>query len=303
MNYFHSGFLFCTLTNHNQNCIVKPLSQPLMMKNLYFFCCCLFSTISYSQIPNGSFESWEIVDNYEVPTLWQTNQDSTIVRVSKDQDSADGEYAMKFSSNAGSAWFDCASRATLYHKFDEAIGENQSFFFYLKTISLQQNEDPFFSLFCRPFVDGVQQEAIEWFSTTEYTEYTQIEIPIFNSAIDSIELILASGALNGADDGCYSETEAWLDGFALSPSTTSNENVSKENINIYPNPSDQKFRISQEENEYQFYCIFNNLGQEVQSGKLENEEVILADQGIYFIHLFNRNEPNRKVTRKLIVSR
>jgi len=273
------------------------------MKNFYTLCIILSSLITYSQIPNGNFESWETTENYEVPSLWETNQDSTIVRVSKDEDSFEGNYAMKFSANGQSAWFNCASSASLNHKFDQAIGPNQSFFFHLKAIPLVDTETPFFQFYCRTYIDGIEQEAIEWIANQKYTDFTLIEIPIINPEIDSIQLQLASGAMNGPADGCHFQTEAWIDQLFINASTTSTEDIKNKELNISPNPSAGSFYIDQNENEYQDFCIFNHLGIEIQRGTLTNDEITLKDQGIYFIHFTSNVDLNRNITKKVIVAR
>lgn len=272
------------------------------MKNFYILLFSLATSFTFGQIPNGGFESWESVNNYEVPVFWETNQDTLYTRVTKDTIRIEGSYSLKLSSDVGTAWLDCTSKATISHKLDYPIGIEKSIFFNLRILSNNPDGSAFFSFFCLPYVNGMAQEAIIWQTDQEYPDFSLIEIPISNPEIDSLFIEITSGAVNGSDDGCYVQTDAWVDGFALENSTTSVENILQSQVSIFPNPTHRKITIKQDGNEYDDYCIFNSLGQEILHGTLLNNEIELTEAGIYFIQLTSNLSSSRNITRKIIVT-
>ena len=273
------------------------------MRYFYLFCLSLIHFSTIAQIPNGGFEIWETIENYEVPSLWETNQDTIYSRITKDSISIEGEYSLKLSSDSQTAWFDCSSRVTLSHRLETPIGEGKSFFFNVKVQPDNIDNIGYFSFYCFPYVNGMLQESIKWETSEEYTDFTLIEIPISNPEIDSIFIQIVSGALNGADDGCYNKTNAWVDGLSIENSTTNVINVLQDQINIYPIPTDSKITIEQKGHEYHKYCVFNNLGQEIMHGDLSIPELELPETGIYFIQLISNFSAQRNITRKIIVSK
>ena len=57
-----------------------------------------------AQIPNGGFEMWDNVFNYEKPTLWWTNQDTIYTRIKKDTISMEGNYSLNLVPSVASSW-------------------------------------------------------------------------------------------------------------------------------------------------------------------------------------------------------
>jgi hypothetical protein len=47
-------------------------------------------SLSLAQIPNGGFENWEQIDNFEKPLNWSTNQDTFYTRMVRDTISVEG---------------------------------------------------------------------------------------------------------------------------------------------------------------------------------------------------------------------
>ncbi len=275
------------------------------MKNICFLLFCFSSSLAFTQIPNGGFESWTSSFNYEEPEFWETNNDTTHIRVARDPLSIEGEYSMKLSSNVTTAFLDCTSKATLNYKLTQPVGVDNSFSFNLRLLpdSSTNSTSTFFSFFCLPFVNGMSQPAIIWQSDETYEDFTKIEIPILNPEIDSIFVEIASGAIGTVNDGCAINTEAWVDGFSIDVSSTSTDDLTKSKVSIYPNPTDQIVFIEQENNEYHEYFLFNSCGQKIQHGDLSRSEISIDGPGIYFLQLIGDFAKNQNIVQKIVVSK
>src|SRR5688572_1061242 len=93
---------------------------------------------SQAQIPNGSFEFWEEVLNYEKPVGWSTNQDTNYTRIEKDTFAIEGNYSLKLMPTVTYSWQGCTSWAVTHVEFDSVLPYNSALTFYLKSVP----EDP-----------------------------------------------------------------------------------------------------------------------------------------------------------------
>ena len=271
------------------------------MKNIYSIIIILaFCQGSFGQILNGSFEEWTTELNYEKPTFWETNQDSLYTRIQKDTCRIDGDFSIKFTSNSPSAWVDCNSHASLSTRLNESIVENQHISFYLKSIPVDTHE-VFFQFTAYYYKDN-QSEGQETFMAEEtYEDFSLIELADIPFGVDSIQIFIFSGAINGADDGCYQRTTSWVDGLRIFKRTSATKSISQNGVKIYPNPSNGNFNIQQSANKYKRYRVLNILGKEIKSGTLENSNFSIPKSGPYILQLYSEINSNRDIVRKIIV--
>jgi len=271
------------------------------MKNLYALTIILFfGQSAFGQIPNGNFESWTTEFNYERPTSWETNQDTVYHRLSKDTDRIEGEYSLKLSTDSPSGWVDCNSIARLSTKLDQTISENQYINFYLKSIPVD-SQDVFFHFRANYFNDGLNVGEESFQAQQTYNDFALIEFADIPIGVDSLQIIIASGAINGADDGCYQYTSSWVDDLGIKKRTTATKDINQNGVSIFPNPSNGIFNIQQNADEYKRYRIVDILGREIKSGNINNASVRITRSGPYILQLYSEVNSNRDIVRRILV--
>ncbi|MFK7773551.1 MAG: T9SS type A sorting domain-containing protein [Saprospiraceae bacterium] len=267
------------------------------MKALPFILFFTFSSFSlFSQIPNASFEAWEMIDNYEKPVDWDTNQDTSLARILQDSVfKMDGEYSMHFVSHAPSAWQDCTSRLSTSIVLNDGLGENQSLFFYLKLLSINANNDAYFQIRMEGYKNGQNLGYVDSTFWEEVEEFELIEIPMDFAGAELINFEFLGGAVNGPTDGCHVRSGAWLDGLEIkNSSSTSLTKIEKLAIKIFPNPSFGKIEIQGDWEKYQSYQVYDLLGKELENGNLQSSELILKSKGILILVL-KSNSGNQSI--------
>ena len=66
----------------------------MKMKKILYLLLLILPVQIFSQIANGGFEEWELIDNVEKPVSWATSeQDSLNIRIEKDSSSVEGDYS------------------------------------------------------------------------------------------------------------------------------------------------------------------------------------------------------------------
>ncbi|WP_299434374.1 T9SS type A sorting domain-containing protein [uncultured Aquimarina sp.] len=75
-------------------------------------------------------------------------------------------------------------------------------------------------------------------------------------------------------------------------------------IALYPNPSDGVFNVANNSGSKLTYDLFNIIGQQVGSGKMDNKNSVLDissnDSGVYFISITDTSK-NTKITKKVVI--
>ena len=265
------------------------------MNKLFFLLLLLlfaFSSFSLlSQIPNASFEEWEMIDNYEKPVGWETNQDTFFTRVTQDSVfKMDGNYSMHFVSHAPSAWQDCTNRLSTSIVLNDGLEENQSFYFYLKLLSINANNDVYFQVLIQGYKNGQNLGYIDSTFWGKVEEFELIELPMDFAGAELINFEFLGGALNGATDGCVVRSVSWLDGLEIKDgSPTSINYIENPAINISPNPSFGEIEIQGDWGKYQSYQVYDLLGKELENGNLQSSELNLKSKGILFLILKSHN--------------
>lgn len=242
----------------------------------------------FSQILNSSFEEWESFPTYDKPLHWETNQDTNFVRFIKDTISYEGDYALHAVPSGVSAWTNCASVAKVGVKLAAPIGSNQSLYFYLRTLSVNANDDTYAEVSGKLFLDQTFVSNYYWITSEEYPEYSLIEIPIDEPTIDSLTIEIWAAKANAANDGCFGASQVWFDNFYIAEkSITAIKSLDEINVTIFPNPSNGRIELKGDIAPFKKFRIINLLGQEVAGGNLENAAIEINDVGVLFLILEN----------------
>ncbi len=261
------------------------------MKNPILTIVLVFCTLSgLCQIPNGGFEDWETVQNYEKPLLWQTNQDTNILRFMKDTLSAEGDYSLKIVPGTGSAFWDCRSIAWTSVKLTAPVGDDQSLYFHARSISDNPFGGTYLEVSGKFFAGGTLVSNYEWKNFDEIVDFTVVELPIPSPDVDSLTINIFGGALNGATDGCGNKSFSWVDGFEIQPSTTTDipEAFSEPQVTAFPNPVGDIVRFdSPNSGAWEKIEVFDYSGRRSKEALNTNHlSVGGLPSGIYFVRLW-----------------
>ncbi len=267
-----------------------------MKNSILLFLLGFSSFFLYSQIPNASFEEWEMIDNYKKPLNWDTNQDTFFTRIIQDSVfKIDGDYSMHFVSHAPSAWQDCNNRLSTSIVLNDGLEENQSFYFYLKLLSINVNNDAYFQIRIQGYKNGQNLGYIDSTFWEEVEEFELIELPMDFVGAELINFEFLGGALNGGLDNCVVRSVSWLDGLEIkNSSSTSINKIENFVIDIFPNPSIGNVKIQGNWEKYQSYQVYDLLGKELEKGILQSAELMLKSKGILFLVL-KSNSGNQSV--------
>ncbi|MEM1325409.1 MAG: T9SS type A sorting domain-containing protein [Bacteroidota bacterium] len=251
-----------------------------------------------AQIPNGGFEDWELIQNFEKPIFWETNQDSNFVRFEKDTISIEGNYSLKIVPSTFTAWQECMSYSSTGIHLQTSVGENKSLTFFVKSVpdSTNQFESVFLRISGRFYVGGNFETDYEWETYERIDDFTKVQVPILNSDVDSLTIQIFGGALNGAADGCHNRSISWVDGIGIAETEiiNSNSELTTENskVLIFPNPSNGIIDVVQSKNKITNYQLYSLGGKLIEIGRLNGERVILKNRqkGIFVLILTNENQ-------------
>ena len=267
-----------------------------------------YSFQGFSQIPNASFEEWEMVNGYERPVGWLTNQDSTHEGLVKSDISYEGNSSLLlFPSEEDSSFFGdvCESKIFNVIGLATAIGENQSIYFYMKSIPdsayIFYNEPPYINFGVRMYLDGDYLGQDNIFHIGEVPEFQLFEVPITITNADTMVIYIYGGSTQNLADGCKNHSYSWIDGLKIDDSsTTSNDDLMKSNINIFPNPSSGKLEIQGEWEKFQSFKVYDLLGRELEKGNLQSAELNLKSKGNLILIL--ENSTKDKIVKKIFVN-
>lgn len=263
-----------------------------------------------AQLPNGGFESWVAIENFETPVFWETNQDTNFVRFEKDTFAIEGNYSLKVVPSASTAWHECMSMAWTNIKLPEPVGPQKTLTFYARTIPDTLN--PVASVFLRItgdfFVDGAFHANFDWETFEPLEVFQKIELPISNPDVDSITLQIFGGALNGAADGCPNRSFSWIDGMHIEETTTGIENSLTrlgQEVQVYPNPSTGTLWIDQpDEHTISRFQIFSVDGKLLEQGRFNGLNIHLESElkGMFVLKLLPEDPQNaHAVIRRIVV--
>lgn len=195
--------------------------------------------MSYSQIPNGNFEEWEIVGNIEQPKYWKTNNVQCCSPVVKTGDAIDGNFSIKVSSTAPSF------EGTLPGWAEITFHPGQVYQNCSASIRIDSIEMGKVIMEVKELSNGSYQQIGYWESNTATSGVFPVTFPINQSQTDSLK-ITVTAANSPGPLGSLGYAETVIDKLALSGIVSTEENKTKgaEALRIVPNPSGHSTFVS-----------------------------------------------------------
>lgn len=247
-------------------------------------------SLSRAQIPNGGFEFWEEVLNYEKPVGWSTNQNTIYSRFEKDSISVEGNFSLKILPGPISSWDGCENRASIHADFGAPLPPNSALTFFVKSISIDSsiNNDAYLRIYIF-YADSLTDfNTILWSVPEEIEMFTRFEIPLPNENIEAIAILISGGAGSNPVDGpCIQRTISWIDGMNIE-SISSNGYLKFQqdpDISVYPNPSSGIVNVSHVDTGIIEYQLYSLTGELVSKGKMSNRQLFIQDKGVYILKL------------------
>jgi hypothetical protein len=274
-----------------------------MPRSLIFLALVIFSTRLSGQIPNAGFENWDSVENYESPVGWMTNQSPEFMRLQKDTTRVEGQYSVKLFPSAYS-WFDiCESYLSIGIKMEEPFESEQSLYFFYKLIPDNSYGAVALNFHLRVFSNDGEVIYLDTVIKEVTPEFTEVEIPLVRTMVDSIAISITGGATSsGIDDGCYNRSIAWVDNLEIRQSSlTSSVQVNKEPLSVYPNPTRGIIQIDGDWSEFREYYIYSILGKLISQGTLTEPKIQINDPGFYILVLADPGNVHDPFVSKIIV--
>ena len=242
-------------------------------------------------IPNGSFENWESISNYEKPEDWETNQSQDFERIEKSSESTDGDYALKLlpggPSSKPSGWSICESVANGVTQFDSELGENKSLYFMARSEALEEQDTTYISVSAQSSEGSQVLGADTWNSYDEIDEYQLIEIPLTYPEATSLSIHISGGLAPFPADGCQYPSHWWIDDMRIEESGLSSQenDIDKNDITVYPNPTNGQIFIDGSDDRLQRYYIYDVAGRILDQGSFEDSAIDLDSKGFLMVVL------------------
>ena len=202
----------------------------------------IVSKWSTAQIPNGGFEDWESVLNFEKPVGWWTNQDTVFSRFEKDTLSVEGNFSLKIVPGGAPSWLGCESRAAVHAKFDEYLPSNSVLSFYAKVLPKDSSLSNDVYLIVTVFVSDstTQLNSYGWSSFEPLEEFTRVEIPLMEENINAMTIWIYGG-MSGSPFGsfCVNSSISWIDDMVIDSETSDHLTIRRgsTDIAVFPNPT------------------------------------------------------------------
>lgn len=245
-----------------------------------------FSVQLAAQIPNASFEVWDLYNTWTLePQYWTTSNDQLMTPVVPDSNAYDGELAMRVNVLPG---FEGGVQQSASVLFPTAVVP-ASLDFYVKCDIPDIVEMDRVSV----KISVLNEDAIvtegEWISYDSIPEWQFVSIQLDDPGMDVTEIMIfvTAGFSNGLFGGSW-ETGISVDAMSLS----SVNNVDEVNCVplVFPNPtSDGKFNVTGCDFSQQNSIVVNDL-----SGRLIiacdhclTRDLELSEKGLYIVSIEN----------------
>ncbi len=236
-----------------------------------------------SQIPNASFETWDLVDSILAPTEWTTSNfgdiDNPHHPVSRTESLTNGSFAMKVRSTT--PFWEGLMPGLAYVK---VANFGDSLNFDCQILANSNNVRIGVSYF-QPVLLGFDSISSYWESTDTLTDIIHVSIPINPPAtMDSIYIIVsANNVLTSLGYDGY--TEVVVDNFYFSNTqgtTKSKGLINDLDLKISPNPASDIVHIDTNTpiGQVSIYTIGGTL---VTQSSQSSIDVSMLSRGIYFV--------------------
>lgn len=237
-------------------------------------------------IPNGNFESWLPIGNFENPEFWETDNTQTLFTVTKDYDSYEGEIAMRVTSQPiGVGEYGEAFSLILINSIPSALNFYAKYSTESGAVSVEIS-----------FSDASQTEIAtgHWSSVESMENYTFISLPITpNATTEQLPPVYAIVRVS-AQVGDLVAGHAWISVDAMNLGTLLNlEDLERSEFEIYPNPASEKITIQSSQGEIGNLKIFDAQGKMVFEKRISETSVDLDirkfSPGVYTLRSDNMN--------------
>lgn len=245
------------------------------MKTILVILSVLTTTQLFSQIPNGSFESWEQKNTWEVPRYWSTNNaDMDFVSVTKVESITDGDYAMKVESKGTS--FEGFAPGIAQTSFKPATSFNTLEFSYqIDSIIAGGNIE----IVVSQYIENAYVQIGYWKQETATSGIQFLQLPLNSVNEDSIKIVVRANS-HLTELGYVGHADITVDKMDLSMTSSTTNHPSIDDVFIYPNPTNKQFTINRVKNNTPF-LLYNFEGQLIKSGLLIDNIVEIDTPGEY----------------------
>ncbi len=217
---------------------INKINRVLLLLPFY-----LSMSIGFSQVPNGNFEEWQVVDSIENPVHWQTNNYYIgYYPVAKTSDAIEGSYSMKVSSTASDLGGGATEDGCAHVKFVPAEEYK-----YLTASVRVDTVDPEGEVSIRVKQwhpgSGLYEKIDTWKVTAATNGVVQVVLPIEQEGLDTV--LIEVWAKNHYDPftGMIGYTEMIIDNLQLTTVVATQEHHSIFGWTIYPNPATEAINI------------------------------------------------------------
>ncbi len=220
------------------------------------------SSIALAQVPNGSFEEWEVVNGKEEPVGWITTNEPCCLSSQKIFNAIDDGYAIKLSSTswdfegpgAGGAWV--------------SFLPDHAYEYLHATVRVDTIDRARVNIYVREYSDGNYELIGLWEMDTTTNGAIDISIPINQSNLDSIGIELVAN-VTIVFFGTIGYSELIVDNLYFSPSPIP---INEITVTLFPNPVGHELTLELEQafRGEMDWNLYNELGQLVQSLELDS---------------------------------
>lgn len=277
-----------------------------MKTSLLFWTSMIYSVGLCGQIPNGGFEDWDRIYNFETPAIWKTNADSLLDRFSRDTMRIEGEYSLKILSRRNEMWGrNCTGELFQRIKLPAPVGSDKFLTFYSKVIpdSIGNRNGAFIGMDLAFYSAGKFVSAGGWSSRKRIDTFTKFMISIPNHNIDSLYIKIYGGASNGAADPCFYKSFGWFDDLRIEDIqilNSDNEKLYKDATGLCFN--NQGFiQVISPGHSWNKYYLYSIEGKLLSEGNIYSNQIALdrSISGLVFIRLSDGN--NNVISKKLFL--
>lgn len=257
----------------------------------------IYSVCLRAQIPNGGFEDWDRIYNFEAPSVWKTNADSLLDRFSRDTMRIEGEYSLKILSRRNGIWgINCTGELSQRIKLSAPLGPGQFLTFYAKVIpdSIGNYQGAYIGMDLAFYSSGKLVSADKWSIRERIDTFTKFTISIPDRNIDSLYIKIYGGAANSPGDACVFKSFGWLDDLRIEEDQVLNSESEKrdKHIPILIYTKQGLIQLISPEHIWKKYQLYTLDGKLLAAGNIYSHKIEIdkSISGLVFIRLFDASD-------------